>query len=871
MSVKKHFYNTNLYFTILTLVFFLSIFAVFDIWKSEAASNDSKRKTANPAKEKLSTDIKLSNFQVEKFSDGVKIYWQTSFEKNILGYRVWRENGGKKQLINAEIIGGSLVKTANGLLENGSEYSISDGAGSEQNFYRLEAVDANGKSVWFGRFDVHSGNNLNVGLPKNIMPTGLIGQTNRVDLAPKTDDKSAKKNLWEGFANPANDASAIKFNVKKNGWHRIEAADFRQFGIEKGLSDNWKLFSDGIEQPLKINDDGSVEFYGRGIDTFYSDTRVYWLTKSAGIGKKVNRTARTFNESAQDGWSRTIAEKKDRVIRASGILNGERENWYGGIVYSVVLNQTLNLNEIAVESGETATLSVDLQGTGGVQHRVSVILNGTEIGQIAFNYTDRKEWSINLPLSNFVEGANTISLGSSASSDISFLEAVRISYPRRYKAENNQLNFQVNAGQSAKLKGFTSPNVRIFDLTNHENISESAPESRLETDGTYTVTLDSAPTERVLLAQTESVELHRANPLILNSPSDWRNTANGAKFIIIARSEVFEQLRGLENRREAEGLPTEIVDIADVYDEFNHGVKNPAAIREFLRYAKESWTIKPEYVLIAGDASVDPRNYSGLGGDAKDVISTLFVDTWNLEAVADEMLVDFDGDSIGELAIGRLPYQTPQELNAMLSKIYSINAMPLSEINSRGVVFISDAPQGYNFAAASRNIASLIPASVVSGYIDRGSQDSTVVKNAIMAKINSGAIFVSYFGHGHVYNWTNGNILRNTDAPNMQNIQNPSMMAMIACLNGAFAETNLESLAEAVMKTQTGGAFAVWSASASNTADAQELLAKEYNLRVFSGMRLGDAARETKMTTYIPDIRRTYVFFGDPTQRIVAP
>lgn len=857
-------------YTFLSALMILSVMFVSDVWRSEASNDKSKRKTSGAENKKVISEIKLTEFQAEKFSDGVKISWQSGFENQIVGFRVWRENGGERQVVNTEIIGGSLLKTANGLFENGSEYVVFDRTGDYQTLYRLEALQADGQSVWFGHFAVVAGKDVSAELPEKAdQPQGLTGQINRVEFTSGRQEKISGAANFQSISDFVDDPSAIKFNVRTNGWYRIEPSDLTLLGFQNELLDDWKLFANGVEQPIKLNADGSIEFYGRGIDTFYSDARVYWLTRVAGTGKRVGKVLQSFNKSAQSGWSRTVAERKDRVLRAPGILNGGRENWFAGFVYSVPLNQTLNLSEIALESRETATLSVDLQGVSGYPHRVVVLLNGNEIGQISFNYAERKEWSINLPLSSLVEGNNTLTFTGVLTSDYSLLEAVRINYPRRMKAENNQLNFTTAARQKVKLTGFTNPNIRIFDITNPEFVTEFASKSRLESDGTYCVTFDSGTSARVLTAQTSDIAPLRANPLILNTPSNLRDPSNRAKFIIIGRSEVFGYFQELRQRREAEGLATKLVDISDIYDEFNYGIKSADAIRDFLRHAKENWAVKPEYVLIAGDASVDPRNYSGLGGDTRDIVPAMFVDTWSLEAVTDEMMADFNGDSIGEIAVGRLPYRTNQDLEAMMNKIYAFNPMSLSEINQRGVVFVSDALQGYDFATASRNIASPIPAGVVPYYIDRGSQDSTVVKNMILAKINSGAVVVNYFGHGQIYNWTSASILHNNDAPNLINATQPSLMSMVACLNGAFAETNLESLAEAVMKTPTGGAFAVWSASASNAAQDQEYLAKEYNRRVFSGMRLGDAVRETKATTLVPDIRRTYIFFGDPTQRIV--
>jgi hypothetical protein len=96
-------------------------------------------------------------------------------------------------------------------------------------------------------------------------------------------------------------------------------------------------------------------------------------------------------------------------------------------------------------------------------------------------------------------------------------------------------------------------------------------------------------------------------------------------------------------------------------------------------------------------------------------------------------------------------------------------------------------------------------------------------------------------------------------------------MAMIDCLNGDFAEANMVSLAEAVMKPRQRGASAVWASSGWNGAFDQEYFTRDFYNKAFTGMPLGEAARQTKMLYPITDLRRTYIFFGDPTQSLVTP
>jgi peptidase C25-like protein len=106
-------------------------------------------------------------------------------------------------------------------------------------------------------------------------------------------------------------------------------------------------------------------------------------------------------------------------------------------------------------------------------------------------------------------------------------------------------------------------------------------------------------------------------------------------------------------------------DVDDVYDEFSFGQKSPQAIRDFMSFATSSWKIRPGYLLLAGDASYDPKNYLGYGDS--DAVPTRLLDTAFLETASDDWFTDFNNDGIAEIATGRLPICTVAEANSMVS------------------------------------------------------------------------------------------------------------------------------------------------------------------------------------------------------------
>lgn len=847
---------------------------------ARAAGNKSNPVSKPAAKQTIASDVKLDSFQAERKANVTKISWKTSFELNSLGFRIWREDAGQKHLVNQEIVAGSLLKVSNGLLPAGSEYNFYDQTEAVNAYYWLEAVDVNAQSRWFGpavsqiSFAKSDSGDQSETIPElNNRAAGWRQQTDKIELTPARLSKfDRQKSSPVDNRLLTNDPNALKIEIRNRGMYRIDAQSLAENGFDRLQSENWKLFTGGIEQPMVVNEDGSLEFFGYGIDTIQTDANVYWLMTDETPGQRINRVAQNYLDSAQYSWTRVTTERKEKIYRVSSILNGARENWFGEVINSTATNQTLDLTDIATGSGQTATLAVDLQGITNIGHQVVVVLNGIMVGQINFNYYNRIEWTTTVPLGFLREGTNTLTFQAlNGSSDVEVIESIRISYPRHLKAQNNRLEFGVAGGQDVKLKGFTSQRVRLFDVTNPTQVTEYAPESRLETDGTYSVTVASSANPRVMIAQGEGTQLFAATPLIRNYPSDLRNPQNQAKFIIIAPSYYGKSLWDFRDLRRLQGMPTELVAVEDIYDEFNNGVRSAEAIRAFLQYAKQNWAVKPDYAMLVGDATVDPRNYSGFGGNSSNQVPTMFTDTWNMETVSDEMMGDFDGDSLGEVTVGRLPAKDQDELESMLQRTINTEPMSREEINGRGVHFVSDANIGYNFAAGSRNAASTIPAGIEVNYLDRTTQDPGALRTDIINRINSGAAIVNYFGHASVGAWTSAQIFRNLDAPNLTNSKRVPLMVMLACLNGDFAETNVEGLGEAVMKQRFGGAFAVWAASGWNIAEDQEILAREFYRRVFTGMRLGDAARESKALFGLHDLRRTYVFFGDPTQRLVEP
>src|SRR5262249_27258967 len=147
--------------------------------------------------------------------------------------------------------------------------------------------------------------------------------------------------------------------------------------------------------------------------------------------------------------------------------------------------------------------------------------------------------------------------------------------------------------------------------------------------------------------------------------------------------------------------------------------------------------------------------------------------------------------------------------------------------------------------------------------------DDATTRSLIVDAISRGQKIVNYAGHGSVSLWR-GNVLTSDDSALFRNGQRLSLFVTMTCLNGYFGDPAFDSLAESWLKSD-GGATAVWASSGMTLPAGQALMNQEAYRQLFApapGKRLGDALPAAKAAIADPDIRRTWILFGDPTARL---
>jgi hypothetical protein len=832
----------------------------------------------------ITTEARVETFTATPFSaGGVQIHWRTGYEIDNLGFNIYRDYDGQRTKLNPSLIAGSALLAGPGTaLTAGQSYVWWDDvmSGSKGARYWLEAIDLSGQRTWHGPAA------LDGAAPSSLIPPSgqaqavllsRMGQQaahqaraapmeRRMMLSTLPTGPSVRQALLA--ARPT-----VRLWVRQEGWYRVTYPELVAAGLHPGADPRLlQLYVEGREIPIRVSgqEDGrfdpgdAIEFYGLGLDESWTDARVYWLVDGARAGKRIPLISTPDGQVTGTSFPFTV-EQRERTVYFSSLRNGDGENFFGAVVSQEPVVASLPVQHLDLTPAGPTLLEVTLQGVTAGAHRVQVALNGASVGELTFQGQNVGMVSLPIAPSGLRAGENRVELTAQAGEgDISLIDAIRLTYWHTYAADDDVLRFSATGQQRVTITGFSSAAIRVLDITDADAVLEISGEITPQGSG-YAATLTvpgSGP--RALLALTPE----QAKPvaaITANQPSRWRQAGQGADLVIISHRDFINSMEPLKARRQSQGLQVAVVDIADVFDEFSYGHKTPYAVRDFLRHAVAEWTPGPRFVLLVGDASLDPKDYLGFG--AHDLIPTKLIDTAVMETASDEWLADLDGDGLAELAVGRLPARTAQEAERLLAKITDYERAG----TSAGVLLVADHDDAFDFAAANEQLRVLIPADVAVEEIDRGQMDDTAAMGQLLESLNRGPALVNYTGHGSVDLWR-GHLLTAEDARELSNGERLSVFVTMTCLNAYFHDAALESLAEALMNAEGGGAVAVWAPSGMTGPSGQAAMNRELYRLLFTdsspqgtSWTLGEAAVRAKTAVGNDDIRRTWILLGDPT------
>ncbi len=340
------------------------------------------------------TKVSLKSFQAFQKGSQVQLRWRTGYEVDNLGFSIYREINGHQTKLNPSIIAGTAMTTgASKPVQAGWSYSWKDllPANTSNVKYWLEDMDLNGELTRYGPIFPESVESLpgsqNVPLLNQIANTNQPALKKSIPGLKSGSSKSLKKQQQLAASN------AIKISVKENGWYRISQPQLISAGLDPGIDPrNFQLYLNGKQHAILVTGqtDGSfdpqdtVEFYGTGLDTAYTDEQIYWLLPASNKGKRIKISSGSGTHPPGETSFPLTVERKDRTIYFAALTNGDTENFFGALVNTTAVDQTLQLPNLDVSATSDALLEVSLQGVTELpesepDHTVAVSINNNAL------------------------------------------------------------------------------------------------------------------------------------------------------------------------------------------------------------------------------------------------------------------------------------------------------------------------------------------------------------------------------------------------------------------------------------------------------------------------------------------------------------
>ncbi len=549
--------------------------------------------------------------------------------------------------------------------------------------------------------------------------------------APKTSDKTARKENTLSNFQSALPPHYIKLTVDRDGVYKITRQDIQQKAPRLNLQTidprTFRLFSGGVQIPIYVQgeSDGSFdagdyfEFYGEqyrarlnpylsGINPVngpyidpWSDENVYFLFWGADPGLRLieengGLTQDTalirppfFSVRKHFEEDNTSLDIKD-INLLQPAANEDIWAFDEGITYitSGQSSQSTKEYSFAIERPDnsfqrTDTLRINFQGISTGIHYVQVFVNDVLLTPNPISWTgpEKKQADIPIPPGSGAlnNGTNRLRIFTPPSSDRNLdmlaLNWFEISYRRAYQADDEG-GITFNGGPDIlpalkhqfEIRDFKTNTISVYKKGISKMTSWDIDSSTF--GRSYKITFqDYVYSGDIEYIAVEERAKLKPKSIILDTLVSLTTTHHDARYLVISPKAFHASLKRLTAHRRNNGLTAEITDIEDIYDQFGYGVKSPYAIRDFLRYTQQSpfW-----------QGSQGPPLYVLLAGDGSsrpkkslnEIIPVQMIQTLKFGAAASDAWYAqmSDNDIVADLFIGRFPVTNIHQLEAVIDK-----------------------------------------------------------------------------------------------------------------------------------------------------------------------------------------------------------
>jgi len=441
-------------------------------------------------------------------------------------------------------------------------------------------------------------------------------------------------------------------------------------------------------------------------------------------------------------------------------------------------------------------------------------------------------------------------------------------------------------------------NVNTISIPNTETV---VFKSILEGNQEFVVTSESTykvpKSDGNYLVQNQNLK----GSVFLNSNNQFQDV----DYLMLTPQSHFTQANRLaEINRQVNGLNVKVATIESIYNEFNTGNPDIAAIRNFVKYVYDNASApenRVKYLCLFGDTSFD---YKGR------VSSNLYnFPTWNalssFNLTSSFISDDFYGlmdDGEGnfaisdrlDIAVGRVLADSPQRAKQMVDKIEAYyKEAALGSWRNNVVMISDDVDEDWEevLQETTNNIADAITAAnpsinVIKIHTDAFQQQSSAggnrypsVTTAIANELEKGALIVNYFGHGGEDGLASERIFEKNNVNNLRNVCKYHCFVTVTCEYTKFDNPLRLTAGELAYWNPQGGAIALVTTTRAIFVpvgvSVNETL-EEYMFETDAQgnhISVAEAVRLTKNHPNVSNTQQKLLMFsiGDPALRLTFP
>ncbi len=729
------------------------------------------------------------------------------------------------------------------------------------------------------------------------------------------------------------DQSARWFRIPivKEGLYRLDHGYLMRHGVDPATVDprTIKLFNGGsmalpksYDQPypdtmsqvairVKGEEDGrfdpgdEIVFYGQDLAGWkknsalvtpqyrnpYCDTNVYWLAWGGPTGL---RMASVDGEPSDPGALVPVSFT-DTVHIESDAYNpfNSGEIWYW-----------LNMQRGSTEQTKDYALSFHLPEPYSGECRVKISYRAAKSGWHRLRWGMNGGFTRDLrwygdPLGSDL--SDTASFAAAAASNSLNLELVKATadtsdavhfnwfeaaYRRGFRAENRSIKFRVDSTghlrHRVKLTGLASDSALILE------ISDPARPAMIATSRLYPAYAEFEDGwrrgNRYLAAAPEA---WLAPPAMSEySPQRLRSAFLDARYLMIVPDELWAAAQRLasDHGRDAGLQPLRLAKLSWVYNEFGFGLRQPAAIRNFLKYLYlASNRTSPAYCLLFGNGNYD---YKHIDRSSTHVNYIPCCQGDNLGFVLqeyhftayDDWFAHVDSTAYPQFSLARLPAMGVSEAGTMADKIIGYRTT-LGAWRNKAILMADDNkereapdPLGWTHVIQTEAISN----SSLPPYFDRikvyGIEyplvggEKPAAREALRKAWNDGASVVNFIGHGNYFIWGHEQYLSGEEVPYLSCGDKLPFVLTASCGISRFDRINYRCINSALVALQQGGAIATLGDMREGDSPGNFMLNQSVYAAIFQdSLDLGQSVFTAKYRTQSVSFNnRPYVLLGDP-------